>query len=114
MYTSTPFVDPLPRAPGFHDTRCRVTWAARGSDGPLTIIGDYLDADSPGGAITLGCGIEMALAHLGIEFLDHGHLLAVCGLVDRQLAEHPWAALRCPQGTARIELVPRADPLLPP
>ena len=59
------------------------------------------------GAITLGCGIELALADLGIDFLDYEHLLTVCDLVDRQLAEQPWAELKCPQGTARIELVPR-------
>ena len=62
---------------------------------------------SPSGAITLGCGIEQALADLGIDFLDYEHLLTVCDLVDHQLAEQPWAELKCPQGTARIELVPR-------
>ncbi|MDT5172881.1 MAG: hypothetical protein QOG37_132 [Mycobacterium sp.] len=112
MYNPTPFVDPRPRVPGypgFHDVRCRVVWTPRVPKlaRQRIIVGDYLDADSPSGAITLGCGIEQALADLGIDSLDYEHLLTVCDLVNHQLAEQPWAELKCPQGTARIELVPR-------
>jgi hypothetical protein len=111
VYNPRLFVDPRPRLPGspeFHDVRCRVVWIPRHAKLPLqrVIVGDYLDADSRSGAITLGCGIEQALADLGID-LDYEHLLTVCDLVDQQLAEQPWAELKCPQGTARIELVPR-------
>lgn len=109
MYDTRAFTDPAPRMPGFHDVACRVAWTPRNAEDarPRHIVGDFLDADSPCGAVTLGCGIEEALSRLNIDFLDYGHLLAVCELVDRQLAEHPWAELRCPQGTARIELISR-------
>jgi hypothetical protein len=111
VYNSKVFVDPRPRVPGypeFHDVRCRVAWIPHHAKLPRqrVIVGDYLDAESPSGAITLGCGIEQVLADLGID-LDYEHLLTVCDLVDQQLAEQPWAELKCPQGTARIELVPR-------
>lgn len=109
MYDTLPFTDPTPRVPGFHDVACRVVWTPRrpADARPSHITGDFLDADSPGGTVTLGCGIEEALSRLNIDFLDYDHLLAVCELVDRQLAVHPWAELRCPQGTARIELISR-------
>jgi hypothetical protein len=86
-----------------------VAWTPRDAQPPRQhiIVGDYLDADSPSGAITLGCGREQAFADLGIDSIDYEYLLTVCDLVDHQLAEQPWAEVKCPQGTARIELVPR-------
>lgn len=88
--------------------RCRATWTPSGAGPSLrrVIVGDYLDADSPCGAVTLGCGIEAALSDLDIDFVDYDHLVTVCEMVSRQLAERPWAELKCPQGTALIELVP--------
>jgi len=108
MYDSTPFIELDERAPGFHDVSCEVTWTPRNDPAAArSVFGDFLDADSPGGAVTLGCGIEMGLHLLGIDFVDYDHLLAICELVNTQLAAQPWAELRCPQGTVRIELVPR-------
>ena len=109
MYSPAPFVASHPRAPGFHDVRCRATWTPAGAEPSLRriVVGDYLDADSPCGTVTLGCGIEALLSDLRIDFVDYDHLVTVCELVSRQLAERPWATLRCPLGAARIELVPR-------
>ncbi len=108
MYDTSPFVDLEERVPGFHDVSCSVTWTPRNDPASArTVFGDYLDADEPGGIVTLGCGIEMCLFELEIDFVDRDHLLAICDLVDRQLAVRPWAELACPQGTARIELVTR-------
>lgn len=110
MYDTTPFIDPEERVPGFHDVTCDVRWTPRNNPaGARTVSGDFLDADSPGGTVTLGCGIEYALHVLRIDFVLHDHLLTICEQVDRQLALRPWAELRCPEGTARIELVPRCQ-----
>ena len=108
MYDTTPFIDLEERAPGFHDVSCKVTWTPRHDPASArTVVGDYLDADAPGGVVTLGCGIEMCLFELEVGRLDLEHLLAICRLVDQQLARQPWAELTCPEGTARIDLVPR-------
>lgn len=111
MYDTTPFTDADERAPGFHDVSCEVTWTPRNDPAAARrVFGDFLDADSPGGTVTLGCGIEMGLHVLGIDFVDYDHLLTICELVNRQLAIQPRAELKCPEGTARIELVPRDCP----
>ncbi|MBS9533961.1 hypothetical protein KIH27_10235 [Mycobacterium sp. M1] len=108
-YQTRPFIAAEPRAPGFHDARCRVTWTPRNAQSPPAgrILGDYLDADGPAGTVFLGCGVESALHDLGIDFVTYEHLVPIADLVSRQFAERPWAELWCPQGTARIELVPR-------
>ncbi len=107
MYDSAPYIDPTPRVPGYHDAACVVVWRPAGkAAAPRRIVGDFLDGDSPDGAVTLGCGIEEALSRLEID-LDYDHLLTVCDLVNRQLAQRPWAEVKCPQGSARISLVPR-------
>ncbi|PIB73793.1 hypothetical protein [Mycolicibacterium brumae] len=109
-YDTSCYIDPDPRMPGFHDVGCRIRWIPRTDGRPELRVaeGDFLDGDSRDGAITLGCGIEEAAHQLGIDFLHEiDHLLDICELVDRQLAEHPWAMLKCPQGTAVIELLPR-------
>ena len=110
-YDTSSFIDPVPRVPGFHDANCLVRWTWNSPNCPaeVTIRGTFLDGDGPCGAITLGCGIEEALDGLGIsDLLDYDHILAVCDVVDRQLATRPWAEVKCRQGTARIELVPLA------
>jgi hypothetical protein len=113
MYDTTPFVEADERAPGFHDVSCEVTWTPRNDPSDArSVFGDFLDADAPGGAVSLGCGIEMGLHALGIDFVDYDHLLVICNRVNRQLAVQPWAELTCPEGTARIVLVPRDCPQL--
>lgn len=108
MYDTTPFIDPEARVPGFHDVACDVTWTPRNDPAAArAVFGDFLDADSPDGTVTLGCGIEYALHVLRIDIVDHDHLLSICEHIDRQLAVQPRAELRCPEGTAHIELIPR-------
>jgi hypothetical protein len=106
-YDTTSYIDPAERVPGFHDAHCRVTWTPHKGEFAHTVIGDYLDGDSLSGTVTLGCGIEQLLDDIGIaDLLDADHVLAVCDLVNRQLADRPWAQVKCAQGTARIELAP--------
>lgn len=82
--------------------RARVTWTPHGGD-TTTAIGDYVDG--MGGTASLGCGIEELLDDLRLpQFEDTEHYLAVCDLVNRQLAQRPWAVLVCPEGVARLEL----------
>lgn len=108
MYDTRPYIDPRPRVPGFHDVRCRIEWFPRTKGvSRRQAVGDYLDADSPDGTVTLGCGIEQAIADLDAAYLNHDHVLAVCDAVDRQLAEHPWAELVCREGVVRLVLTPR-------
>jgi hypothetical protein len=108
-YPTPTYIDPEPRCPGFHDAHCEVTWTPHDPAGtPRRISGAYLDAPSAGGQISLGCGIEEALHDLGIsELIEYEHLVDVADLVSRQLAEHPWAEVKCAAGVARVELVPR-------
>lgn len=113
-YDTAAFIDPTPRVPGFHDAWCRVTWTPRGGD-PVTVTGGYLDGDSPNGTVSLGCGIECAVDALGISDLlaDSDHIVAVADLVSAQLAERPWATVKCPDGEAWLELVAREYPAEP-
>lgn len=111
MYDTRPFIATDERVPGFHDVACDVTWTPRNHPtAARTVFGDFLDADSPDGSVTLGCGIELCMELLGIDFVDYDHIVGICDLVNRQLASQPWAELRCPQGTARVELSRRAFP----
>ena len=105
-YNTSLFIDPEPRVPGFHDAHCRVTWTPRDGE-PVTAVGAYLNGDSPTGTITLGCGIEVLMSDLGLDpnISDAEHF-AIAIPVNRQLSEHPWAEIQCPEGKARIDLVP--------
>jgi hypothetical protein len=106
MYETTTFIDPTPRVPGFHDAWCRVTWTPAQGE-PVTVAGPYLDADFPGGAIRLGCGIEQAEHDLGLPYLDPDKAVAVADAVTAQLCLGPTAELSCPLGRFVVELVPR-------
>lgn len=90
LYDTRPYTVPIPREPGWYTVTCRVTWTPRG------------------GAVTLSCGLGEALVDL--ELTDwrwpDDHVRALCDDVDRQLLLAPTATLRCPMGTAVIELVP--------
>ncbi|BBY30893.1 hypothetical protein [Mycolicibacterium sediminis] len=103
MYDTRPFIDPQPRVPGFHDVGCHVEWLPRARGARRrSAVGDYLDADSADGRITLGCGIEQAATDLDVAF--PAHVLRMCDAVDEQLAQHPWAELTCREGVLRIVL----------
>jgi hypothetical protein len=108
-YATAAYIDPEPRCPGFHDAICRVTWTPSDPpSAPRSVDGAYLDANGPDEPIFLGCGIEGALHDLGISALiEYEHLVDVADLVSRQLAERPWAEVKCAAGVARVELVPR-------
>ena len=106
MYRTTPFIDPIPRLPGWHDVRCSLTWTPRG-DHPRSVVGDYLDAHAPDGVVFLGCGVEAAADDLGIADLLADHAVAVADLVTAQLARQPAATVVCRHGTARVELLER-------
>lgn len=82
----------------------RVTWTPR--DGNTRAVeADYVDGRD--GVAHLGCGVEQALSDLGLEqFNDSEKYLMVCDAVNRQLERRPWALLVCPEGTARLELIP--------
>lgn len=97
-YDLTPYVaDPTERW-----LRARVTWTPHGGD-TTTASGDYVDG--MGDTASLGCGIEELLDDLGLpQFADERKYLAVCDLVNRQLAQRPWAVLACPEGSVRLEL----------
>lgn len=83
--------------------RTRVTWTPTTGD-VVTAIGDYVDG--MGDTASLGCGIEELLDDLGLpQFEDTEKYLAVCDLINRQLAQRPWVVLVCPEGSARLELV---------
>ncbi len=83
----------------------RVIWTPRGGD-TVCAEDDYVDGQDDTTA-HLGCGIESALEDLGLpQFNDTGKYLAVCDIVNRQLEYHPWAELHCPEGVARLELIP--------
>lgn len=107
-YDTRPFIDPVERAPGYHEVRCRVTWTPREGD-PVAITGEYLDGDGVGGMITLGCGIDGAATDLGVESLvlpcGDDYLMRLCELVDRQLEREPHARLVCPEGTLDIAVL---------
>lgn len=109
VYDATPSIDPTPRVPGFHDVYCRLTWTPHDAAAPTTTVtGAYLDAESPSGTVSLGCGIESALTDLGIaDLVDYDHLVPLADAVSNQLAGSPAAQIRCRLGTARVELVPR-------
>lgn len=107
LYDTALYIVPVPRLGDWYDVYCSVTWTPRGGVA-VSATGAYLDARAVGVAVSLGCGIEGALADLGLtdwRWTDE-HLLAVCDEVDRQLLLAPTATLRCPMGTAVIDLVP--------
>ena len=108
-YRTTPFIDPVPRCPGWHDAQCRIAWHPRDGE-PVVVVGAYLDAHSPAGPVSLGCGIETAAEAVGmLDWLEEApgeELTALCDLVSAQLAEQPWAEVICPLGRLRVELVP--------
>ena len=110
-YDAQLFTDPTPRVPGFHDVQCRITWTPHAEGAAcITVSGDYLDAESPMGAVSLGCGIESALHDLGIsDLIDYDHLVTVADLVSAQLARQPRAEVNCRHGKAVLELVPRSS-----
>ena len=84
----------------------RVTWTPRGGGDTVTAVSDYLDGSD--GAAELGCGIEEAADALGLLAVleDTEKYLQICDLVNRQLRYRPWAVLVCPEGAARLELIP--------
>lgn len=83
----------------------RVTWTPRGGGDTVTAENDYVDGRD--GTAHLGCGIESVLPDLGLPHFDSSEkYLSVCDLVNKQLLQRPWAVLTCPEGTARIELIP--------
>lgn len=83
----------------------RVTWTPRDDGDTTTVESDYVGGSD--GVAELGCGIEQALADLHLaQFEDSGKYLAVCDIINRQLEYHPWAVLACPEGVARLELIP--------
>ena len=90
-----------PDTEGIH---CRVTVTL--PDGTTrTVTGDYLDLE---GYPVLRCGIEEAAQQLGLVHLldDTTRYTAVCQTVTRQLAWRPFAVLRCPELSIRINLIP--------
>lgn len=108
-YNTRPFIDPIPRAPGWYDAHCHVSWHPRGGE-PTVVTGAYLDAHAPDGAVSLGCGVEEAADDVGMgdwlaEAADD-ELTGLCDLVTTQLAERSWAEVKCPLGMVRIGLVP--------
>lgn len=109
-YSTAVYIDQVERAPGYHDVRARLVWTPRDGGDERVVVGEYLDADGVGGAITLGCGIDGAAADLGLEglVLSRGddYLLALCDIVDRQLAAGPRARLVCPEGVLDIAVLP--------
>lgn len=108
-YNTAAFIDPIPRAPGWHDAYGHISWHPRGGE-PVATTGAYLDAHSPDGPVSLGCGIETAAEDVGmldwLEDAPDGEVTGLCELVDAQLAERPWAEVVCPLGKVRIGLVP--------
>ena len=67
-YNARPFIDPVERAPGYHDVTTEVVWTPR-EGSPTPAVGDYRDGDAPAGVSTLGCGIEVAVTDLDIDDL---------------------------------------------
>jgi hypothetical protein len=104
-YSTVPYTVPVPREPGWYTVNCRVTWTPLGGVA-VSVTGDYLDVRELGGAVELACGFGEALVDLGLadwRWRD-GHVVALCDEVDRQLLLEPTATLKCPIGTAVIEL----------
>lgn len=100
-YDLTPFIANVDE--GWLQTR--VSWTPRDGE-TVTVSGDYVGTED--GRAELGCGIEEAADDLGlIHHLDNTeHYLLICDLINRQLSRRPWAELVCPEGIARLELVP--------
>lgn len=82
---------------------CRVTWTPRGGE-PRTIVGDHLN--NWGVVPVLLCGIEMILSELDLWDIASPHRERITEAVNWQLERQPWAEIECPEGTARLELVP--------
>jgi len=101
-YDNRPYIAPVPRIPGWHDVTVKVTWTPRGGE-PVVAKGEFLDANDPAGPVFMGCGIEGLIEELELWPIVGDHLVVICDLVDRQLAERPWAEIRCPQGQARLD-----------
>ncbi|CDO24074.1 hypothetical protein MMAG44476_20029 [Mycolicibacterium mageritense DSM 44476 = CIP 104973] len=101
-YDLTPFITDADRM----WLQARVTWIPRDGGDTVTVSGDYLEGAD--GAAELGCGIEEMCDDLGIihHLNDTEHYLMLCDLVNRQLSRRPWAELHCPEGVARLELIP--------
>ncbi|MFZ2237988.1 MAG: hypothetical protein WAV90_00435 [Gordonia amarae] len=111
IYDTRPFIDLVPRVPGFHDVASWTLWVP--VDGTAVSSGGcYLDADAPDGLIPLGCGIEEMCSDLGAEWVfDRGddYMTRVCALIDRQLVWEPSASLHCPEGRFLILLAEWKD-----
>lgn len=105
-YDTTLYITELERTPGWHDVVARVCWTPRGGE-PITTVGDFLDANAPGTEVFLACGIDMIGTDLGLTDVIEDHIIPICDLVNAQLRKHPWAEIRCPLGTTRLELVKR-------
>lgn len=103
-YDTRAYIAPEPRIPGWYDVAVTVTWTPRGGE-PVQVQGKFLDANDPAGPVFVGCGIEGLIEQLDLWRVVDDHLLMICDLVDRQLAERPWAEIKCPQGQAILELI---------
>ncbi|MFV8275805.1 hypothetical protein [Mycobacteroides abscessus] len=101
-YDLTPYVTDVDK--GWLWTR--VTWTPRDGGDTLTAESDYVGTEE--GTAELGCGIEQAADDLGMLHVldDSEHYLMLCDLINKQLRYRPWAILHCPEGTARLELIP--------
>lgn len=92
----------------FGDVCCTVVWTPRSGDA-VTVTGLYLDGCRSTGEIVLSCGIEEMLSDLdlwGVIADDDSKRWVVCDLVNLQLERRPWAEVICPEGRARLELLP--------
>ncbi|MBS9535115.1 hypothetical protein KIH27_16120 [Mycobacterium sp. M1] len=78
----------------------RVTWHPRGGS-PVTVQSDYLNA---WGVPVLNCGMGEILRDLGIILPTDTHVRITLE-VNRQLAQHDWAVIKCPHGIARLEVL---------
>ncbi|KAA1432697.1 hypothetical protein [Mycolicibacter arupensis] len=105
-YGTALFIDPEPRCPGWHDVAATITWTPRNGGDAVIVSGEFLDANSPGGVIFMGDGIEEVLSALDLWHLVGNDCTYLCDLVTTQLGEHPNAVIHCPGGTARLELIP--------
>ncbi len=85
---------------------CRVT-ATMPNGETRTATGNYLNLE---GYPVLRCGIEEAASELGLIDLladtDTDKYIAVCERVDRDLSWRPFAILRCPELSIRLNLIP--------
>lgn len=102
-YDLSPYIGTTEDGADSESIRCSVTWTPRGG-APRTIVGDHLNNWYP--VPVLLCGIEAILTELDLWDIARPHRDGITDAVNWQLERQPWAEIECPEGKARLVLLP--------